>query len=288
MVTKAIIPVAGLGTRLMPVTSVVPKSMLPLVDSRGRIRTVLHHILTEASAAGVRAAGLVVSRRRKQMIEDYLAAARAEGGDELPREIEYIYQDKPEGFGDAVLRGAEFVGSDEAFVLMLGDHVHVAEAGSPPCAVQVASAFESFSGAAMVGMQDVARQALAGVGVARGESIPSCRAETAGGRVYLCADLVEKPDLETARRRLLTPGLPKGRFLAHCGIYIFARAIFDCLEEISSGRGSRGEIELADAQELLLKRHPRDYRLLKTAGRSYDVGTPAGYAAAFRRLSVVG
>ena len=277
MITKAIVPVAGLGTRLGPVTDAIPKAMLPLVDAKDRIRSVVHCILAEASAAGIREVGLVVAPRQKQVIENYLAAARDAG--DLPREIEYVLQPKPKGFGDAVLRGADFAGSSDAFLLMLGDHVRVADAGSPPCAAQVIAAFERYGGVAMVGMQDVGAEELPRVGVARGEPI-------AGG-VYLCTDFAEKPDAAAARKRLVTPGLPEGRFLAHCGLYVFTAAIFDCLKALKSSGGRGGELQLADAQSMLLERHPQDYRLLKVAGRAYDTGTPGGYAEAFRRFSVV-
>lgn len=279
MITKAIIPVAGLGTRLRPITSAIPKAMLPLVDGRGRVRTVLHCILAEATAAGVLAAGLVVSPGQERLVEHYLAVARELGADDLPCRIEYISQPKARGFGDAVLRADKFVAREDAFMLMLGDHVYIAEPGGLACAAQVAAASDRFGGAAMVGMQEVGPQELSRVGVARGEPI--------GEGVYTCTDFLEKPGLATARRRLSTPGLGDDRFLAHCGVYVFSQAIFDCLKALKSHGSRGGELELAAAQAMLLERHPRDYRLLRIAGRAYDVGTPAGYADAFKRFSVV-
>ena len=86
--------------------------------------------------------------------------------------------------------------------------------------------------------------------------------------------------IEAARARLVTPGLAAGRYLAHCGIYLFRRAIFDCLKELErSLAGTGGEVALADAQSLLLRRHPREYFLVRIAGRALDTGTPGGYAA---------
>jgi UTP--glucose-1-phosphate uridylyltransferase len=252
--------------------------MLPLVDARGRVRSALHCIMAEAVAAGVREIGLIVSAGQRRIIEGYLAAATKNGADDLPGKIEYMLQRRPRGFGDAVLCGSEFAGSD-AFLLMLGDHLRMAEPGSPACAAQLAAAFERFGGAAMVGMQDVGPDELPRVGVARGRLIE--------GAVYICEDFVEKPDPASARQRLVTPGLPDGRFLAHAGIYVFTSEIFDCLRALKlSGRRSKGEIQLADAQSMLLERHPQDYRLLKIAGRAHDIGTPAGYAETFRQFSV--
>jgi len=77
VIEKALIPVAGLGTRLRPVTAVLPKAMFPLVDPRGRLRTVVHLILAEAAASGIRQAAVIVSPGQQEVIERYLDAARA-------------------------------------------------------------------------------------------------------------------------------------------------------------------------------------------------------------------
>jgi UTP--glucose-1-phosphate uridylyltransferase len=279
VVDKALVPIAGLGTRLRPVSSVVPKAMFPLVDAKGRLRAVIHVILAEVAAAGVDEVGVIVSPGQRESMEAYLAAARAAAdaaGEpaELPGRIEYILQPEPEGFGEAVLRGGEFVGAGaEGFLLMLGDHVYLPDAGAPPCAGQVAAAFAERRPAAMVGMQPAPAGELPRVGAAGGEPI--------GERLYRCTDFVEKPDLATARARLATPGLPEDTFLAHCGIYTFTPEIFDCLAELAAGdRGEGQEVQLADAQAMLLGRHREDYLLWRIAGRAMDTGTPAGYAAA--------
>lgn len=275
MIDKAVIPIAGSGTRLRPVTHVVPKAMFPLVDARGRLRTVVHMILAEAVEAGVDAAALIVSPGQREMIEPYLDAVADCGGEVgLPERIEYILQPKPEGFGEAVLRARPFVGSDApGFLLLLGDHVYLAEGGHPPCGRQVIDAFATRQGAAMIGMQPVGPEQLSLVGVAAGRSV--------GERIYRCTDFVEKPDPDTARSRLLTADLGQDRFLAHCGLYVLTPEIFECLWELArADRTAGGEVQLADAQSLLLRRHPEDYYLYRIAGRGLDTGTPAGYAAA--------
>jgi len=273
MIRKALIPVAGLGTRLYPLTRVLPKAMLPLPFGRRALVPVVHRICAEAAAAGVAEAFVVVSPPQRAAIGGYLAAAGAEGLPELPAEIHFVVQAAPGGFGDAVMCGAEFIG-DEVFLLMLGDHVHIAGAGRPPCAAQVLAAHEEFGGVAMIGVQPVEAGELSGVGVAGGEPIR--------GGVYRCRDFVEKPDPATARRRLATAGIAEGSFLGQCGLYVFGPQIFDCLEAIRrSGPARGGEIELADAQSMLLERHPADYRLRVIDGRAYDTGTPEGYQRAF-------
>ena len=275
MIDKAVIPIAGAGTRLRPVTGVLPKAMFPLVDAAGRLRTVVHMILSEAVEAGAQEAALIVSPGQRELIEPYFDVVRGSGGEvSLPERIEYILQPKPEGFGEAVLRARTFVGPDApGFLLLLGDHVYLAEPGRPPCGRQVIDAFAARQGVAMVGMQPVGPEQLSLVGVAAGRGL--------GEGVYRCTDFVEKPDSDTARRRLVTADLGEDRFLAHCGIYVLAPEIFDCLAELArADRAAGAEVQLADAQSMLLRRHPQDYYLYRIAGRALDTGTPAGYSAA--------
>lgn len=272
MTGKALIPIAGLATRLLPVTGAVPKAMFPLVDSSGRITCVLHRICAEVKAAGVEQVGLIVSPAQEEICRAYFAAAS--GAADLPQRIEYIDQEIAAGFGDAVALGSAFVG-DEDFLVMLGDHVHISADGSPACAAQVAGAFDARGGAAMIGVQGVGAGELARVGAVRGDAMDA--------GVYRCTHFVEKPRTGEQRAALVTPGLDEGTYLAHCGIYAFTAEIFDCLAEAAAA-GAPRELELADAQSLLLERHPRDYYLLRIAGRSLDVGTPDGYAATFEEI----
>ena len=247
--------------------------MLPLVGGDG-IRAVLHCICLEAAAAGIEQIGVIVSPGQEETCRRYFAAARDSEAQDLPVDIEYIVQPTPAGFGEAVLRGAEFVGADApGFLMMLGDHVHAVARNRPSCAAQVTRAFAERPGAAMIGMQPVGPEELPRVGVAGGEPV--------GGRVYRCTDFVEKPALQVARQRLVTAELPSDRFLAHCGAYAFTPEIFECLSDLAASGAAAGEIQLADAQSMLLKRHRQDYYLLHVEGRAWDVGTPRGYAEAF-------
>ncbi|HAU39303.1 MAG TPA: hypothetical protein DCX07_16535, partial [Phycisphaerales bacterium] len=166
----------------------------------------------------------------------------------------------------------------EPLLVVLGDHIRLPASPEKTCAAQVVEAFVRHGGAAMVGMQVVGEGELRLVGAAAGEPV--------GPRVYRCTRLIEKPDAETARRRLITPGLSQGTYLAHAGLYAFTSEIFDCLESLAAeGRGAGGELQLSDAQSMLLARHPRDYYLLHVAGRVLDVGTADGYASAVAELA---
>lgn len=273
-VRKAIIPTAGKGTRLRPWTFASPKAMLPLVDSRGHIRPVLHWILTEAALAGIEQVALVVSAEQVEIFERYLSAVRAGGTNGLPDRVEMIVQPQPRGFGEAVLRARDWTEPDQAVAVMLGDHVYTHGAAGP-CLRQLLEAYKAFGGAAMVGMQAVEAEKLAEVGVARGPVVSSSK-----NRVYLCEGLVEKPPQQLAEERLRTPGLGEGSFLAHAGLYVFSAEIFDVLAETSLSDRS-GEVELTNAQAELLRRRRGDYRLLLLDGQPHDTGTAAAYAEAF-------
>lgn len=273
MIRKALIPIAGEGRRLHPLTKAVPKAMLPLPSRDGRLLPVVHLICAEAAAGGVEQALLIVSPSQEKVVRVYFEAARSSGSPELPAEIEILVQPLPAGFGEAVSRGRSFVG-DEPFLLLLGDHVYAPAPGGRTCVEQVTEAFDRFGGTAMVGMQAVGADELPRVGVARGEPIED--------RLYRCTDIVEKPDPSAAAQRLATPGLEEGQFLAHCGIYVFAPQIFESLSALTARPRPGGEeIELTDAQAMLLERRPDDYLLYRIDGRAYDTGTVSNYIRAF-------
>lgn len=271
-VRKALIPIAGKATRMMPISSVVPKAMLPLVNAADQIQCVLHVICEQAISAGVERIGVIISPEQIDLVRRYFHAVHKGGFGKLSARIEYITQERPEGFGDAVLQARDFVG-DEPFMLLLGDHIHIHGADQPPCTAQVAQAFDGCNAVAMVGVQSVSKEELSKVGVAGGVRIKQ--------NIYRCTRFMEKPDLATAQLELTTDGLSEDTFLAHSGIYIFSPKIFDCLSEIRTIAQKAGtETELADAQAELLRKHPEQYFLCRIGGRGYDVGTPAGYARA--------
>ena len=151
MIRKALIPVAGMGKRMGAITRSLPKAMLPLLDRLGRLRPVVHMICAQAASAGIAEVGLIHAPKHAGTLKRYFDAARRAGEKDLPERIEYIAQPRPLGLGDAIACGREFVGRDEPGVLvLLGDHVHLSDAGAPPCAAQVATAFEGRPSAAIL------------------------------------------------------------------------------------------------------------------------------------------
>ena len=275
-ITKAIIPIAGLGKRLRPFTYAAPKAMLPLVDSSGLAKTVLHSICQEAALAGIDSLALIVSPGQQESLESYFQAVRRVSPADLPGEITFITQPTPAGFGDAVLLGREFAAS-EPVLIMLGDHVHISPVSVGACVRQVIDAYESLDAQAVVGVKSVNFTEISAVGVVRGE-----KSTSADERIYLCGDFIEKPTLPQARARLVTPGIAEGNYLAHNGIYAMSAEIFSCLTAASDNvSNANGELEFAAGQLELLSRQPKGYFLCHVDGKSYDTGTPDAYAKAF-------
>lgn len=272
MITKAIIPIAGKATRLRPLTDSMAKAMISLPAGNNTLLPVVHLICAEAAAAGIQEVLLVVSPDHQQQIERYFKKPRS-GQPALPECIEIAVQLEPLGFGNAVAMGQDFA-AGEPFMLFLGDHVYRASSAARPCAAQVADAFAMHDGVAMIGVQEVAADELDKVGAVAGVTI--------GQDVFRCVDFIEKPTAVQANDRLAMPELDAGRFLAHCGIYIFGPEIFGCLGRLD---GDKGPVELAAAQSMLLKKNPDRYNLCRISGRAYDVGTPENYAKTFAAMA---
>lgn len=264
-IAVAIIPVAGLGTRLAPITRVLPKAMFPLAGPDGEVRPVADWIVREAASTGAERICLLTSGGQDEMLRAYFADEP-----DLAGRIEYVTDVEPFGFGYAVWLARDRAAGGAAIVL-LGDHIHLGPAGGAPPAAQVARAFAADTPAAMVGVQTVDSSQLRLVGVCRGEPVAD--------RLYRCTAVAEKPDAAAAKE-LVSPGLPEGQYLAHAGIYVFTSEIFDCLDPLVAARAEGSEVGLTEAQQTLLARHQDDYMLYHIEGRTLDVGTPAGYAAA--------
>jgi UTP--glucose-1-phosphate uridylyltransferase len=247
--------------------------MFPLVDSRGRLRPLLHHVCMEASAAGISNVAIISNPQQTDLLHRYFTAAGKESAAELPVNIDFLAQPQPRGLGDAVML-AEYYASGEPLLMLLGDHAWVSDERVRPSAAQVVDAYAERRGAAMIGVQVVAAETLPSVGAARGRLVKD--------RLYLCEDIIEKPPAAVARQRLVCPDLGPEKYLAHNGIYLFSPEIFDCLRELGRAYRQAGEeLQLTGAQQLLLRRHPQDYFLVHVAGRCMDCGSPAGYAEAF-------
>ena len=262
-ITKAVFPVAGLGTRFLPATKASPKEMMPVVD-----KPLIQYAVEEAAAAGIRDM-IFVTGRSKRAIEDHFDKAyeleselERKGKTELlrqvrdllPKSINCIYIRQPEalGLGHAVLCAQSVVG-DEPFAVLLADDLID---GEPPVMQQMASVFETHQ-CSVVGVQDVAPQETASYGIVASTPI--------GPNLERISAIVEKPSPDKAPSAL-----------AVVGRYILTPRIFHHLSRI--GRGTGGEIQLTDGIEALLAEE--QVLAYRYHGKRYDCGSKLGYLEA--------
>jgi UTP--glucose-1-phosphate uridylyltransferase len=266
---KAVVPAAGLGSRMLPATKAVPKPMLPVVD-----RPTIQHVVEEALAAGPDEVCLVVGPHddaivdhldRREHLEDRLAERGKEDERQAvveaahPDRVTFVSQPEPEGLGDAVLRARDFVGSDPFLVLCADDVIPT----SPTASRQLVEAYREL-GASVFGVRKLPREELARYGAVAADPLP----ERAG--TYRVHDVVEKPDPDEAPSRLSTMGR-----------YLFTPAILDHLEATDP---VDGELELSDAMARMAGE--ADMYARRFEGERYDVGTPAGFVEANLALAL--
>ena len=263
-VTKAIFPVAGLGTRFLPATKSVPKEIMTLVD-----RPLIQYAIDEARAAGIKEF-IFVTSRGKSALEDYFDLApdlenslRKAGKDKLLEilkstnmesgAIAYIRQHKAMGLGHAVWCGRRLIGN-EPFAVMLPDDVISAE---KPCLQQMVEAYEE-TGGSMVAAMEVAPHQTSAYGV--------LDVASENGRVVNVKGMVEKPAAGTAPSNL-----------AVIGRYILTPDVLRNISKVKEGAG--GEVQLTDAiaAEITQGRDVFGYRF---DGLRYDCGSKAGYLKA--------
>lgn len=263
-VSKAIFPVAGLGTRFLPATKSVPKEIMTLVD-----RPLIQYAIDEARAAGIEDF-IFVTSRGKSALEDYFdlapdleSALEQKGKTELLEilrstnmdsgTIAYLRQHKALGLGHAVSCARKLIG-DEPFAVILPDDVIAAE---KPCLQQMVEAYQD-TGGAMVAAMEVAPEQTSSYGV--------LDVASQNGAVAKVQGMVEKPAPGTAPSNL-----------AVIGRYILTPQVLKNMEGI--GRGAGGEIQLTDAiaQEITAGRDVFGYSF---KGERYDCGSKAGFLQA--------
>lgn len=263
-IRKAIIPAAGLGTRMLPISYAVPKEMLPIVDLPA-----VYHLVKEAVDSGIEDI-LIITNRGKEAMEsffdrstEYEAALSAKGKTEeirMLREISdmanvyFLRQKETRGLGHAVGRARKFVG-DEPFVVLYGDDIIFSE--TPVCR-QLIDVYEKY-GKPVVGVKPVPWELVRKYCSLKVEPTGECEALT------YCTDMIEKPkegqefsNLSILGRVLLTP------------------EVFDIIDDLKPGAG--GEYQLTDAMAELARQG--GIYALDFEGERYDLGSKLGFLKA--------
>ncbi|MBT3660962.1 MAG: UTP--glucose-1-phosphate uridylyltransferase GalU [Rhodospirillaceae bacterium] len=262
-VRKAVFPVAGLGTRFLPATKVMPKEMLPIVD-----KPLIQYALEEAQEAGIKDFVLVTGRG-KNLMEDHfdnayeLEAILIERGKEAeldavqrmmpdPGKLAYTRQRRPLGLGHAIWCARQFIAGEPFAVLLPDDLI---QAG-PGCLKQMMDAYAEVGGN-IVAVEDVPREHTNRYGILDVESEKGALARARG--------LVEKPDPASAPSTL-----------SIIGRYILQPEVFEHLDKHETGAGD--EIQLTDAMAKTIGDIP--FHGMRFEGRRFDCGTKIGFVAA--------
>lgn len=260
-VTKAVIPAAGLGTRVLPATKAQPKEMLVIVDKPS-----LQYIVEELVEAGIKDI-VIVTGRNKNSIEDHFdhsyeleKTLDENGKQELLEKVNYlsemanifyVRQNKPLGLGHAILKAKPFIG-DEPFVIALGDDIMYNP--EKVVAKQLIENYEKY-GASLIGVQEVSENDVSKYGVVKPiKNIDENTIEV--------EDFVEKPTKEEAPSKM-----------ACLGRYLLDGKIFQYLERTVAGKG--GEIQLTDGILKMIQDGEKVYAY-KFQGKRYDIGNKIG------------
>jgi UTP--glucose-1-phosphate uridylyltransferase len=262
-VRKAVLPVAGLGTRFLPATKAMPKEMLTVVD-----RPLIQYAVEECLAAGIEEF-IFVTGRNKSALEDHFDAAfeleamleqrgkarelkQTQGATIKAGNAVFTRQQKPLGLGHAVWCAREWIGR-EPFAVLLPDELMI---GSPTCTAQLVAAHDK-TGGNVIAVMDVPREQTRSYGIAAVKAEKDGLAEVTG--------LIEKPKPEQAPSTL-----------AWIGRCVLLPDVFRYLDHHEAGSG--GEIQLTDAMAKMIGSNP--FHALRYAGRRYDCGSRIGFLEA--------
>jgi UTP--glucose-1-phosphate uridylyltransferase len=294
IVGKAVIPIAGLGTRHFPASHAVKKELFPVVGPDGIARALFHYHLLELDAAGIGEICIIVQPGEDEMVRAYLQGPdrdylkRLEKYPALLREAEqmkkfagritFAVQQRQEGYGHAVYQTKKFAGGE--FVLLgLGDHLFRGRPISPY--LELAQMASVSGGRSVSAVNRISAGELKGYGTIAG------RRRADNPRLIDVSLIVEKPDAATARQKLLVDGLPAETWLGWFGMHLLAPSIYDILEEmIRDNVRDNGEFQLTRAQELQ-RRREGCLALEMTTAERFDFGVPDDFVRsvqAFRSL----
>lgn len=268
-VRKAVLPVAGLGTRVLPATKVIPKEMLPVFD-----RPALHYVVDEARAAGIEHF-IFVTGRNKGAIEDYFdiayeleATLEAKGKTDLLKALRadlpaagacsFVRQQGPLGLGHAVWCARDMVG-DEPFAVLLPDMIMRSQ---PACLAEMTQAYAQVGGN-LISVQEVPRSDVSKYGI--------INPGASKGNLIEMRGMVEKPAVEDAPSNLMISGR-----------YILQPEIFAILSRQAPGAG--GEIQLTDAMQTLMGQSA--FHALPFTGEVFDTGSKTGYLRASAAMAL--
>ncbi len=283
-VRKAVIPVAGFGTRLYPETRGVKKEFCPVVDKDGLVKPAILILLEELEAIEIEEICLILSRQERACYEDFFFKPISEAHysklsrqmreyettiRNIAKKLKFVYQEEQKGFGHAVYQAKEFA-DGEPVLLLLGDTIY-ASSGSVPCTKQLLDVYEQY-GQDMAAVQSIPLADVPHYGIFSG--VWENKEET----VLKLTQIVEKPDCEKAKDFLAVSTKKNAEnYFAAFGAYVITKAVFDRLDEAVRKElvNAKGEVELTDALAYVCTK--QGMMAFVPDGKSYDLGNAEAY-----------
>lgn len=281
-IRKAVIPVAGFGTRLFPVTKNLKKSFFPIMDNDGILKPALLILLEQLDEAGIDEICLVIGEDERHIYDEFFKPLAKEHYDKLPedrkhyedllvkigRKITYVIQKERRGFGHAVYQCREFT-KDEPVLLLLGDMIYRSYRNEN-CMKQMVQTYEKY-GLPIVSMHRVLKQDVVHYGIMHGQW------EDTEESVLKLDEIKEKPSVDYAEDYLgVKTKTARENYYAVFGQYVLTKEVFEALEEnIRNNVLENGEIQLTDALETVRSR--TGMIGFAVSGKSYDIGLPEKY-----------
>ena len=266
-IDTAVIPIAGKGTRFLPVTKGIPKEMIPILD-----RPVIHYIVQEVIMAGLSKIIFITSSGkeavesyfdRNRELEHFLLEGQKSQSAQLVKdigqmiEVATVRQKEQLGLGHALLCAGPFL-EQKNFVVLLGDEIFLPSKTTSTAISQLLHISKQYGEASVIGAVKIPKDQTNRYGIIDGK-------DEGDGKTFMLNNMVEKPSPNKAPSSLAAPGR-----------YVFTPLIFDYLKQIKKGR--EGEYQLTDAINLMAKENPVYSHIIE--GDRYDVGHLLGYLKA--------
>jgi len=280
-VRKAVIPIAGLGTRHFPASHAVKKELFPVVGPDGIARALFHYHLLELDAADIEQICIIVQPGEEAVVRDYLRGpdaaylkrlekyptlhAEAAQMKKYSQRVTFAVQHEQEGYGHAVFQTKDFA-AGEMILLGLGDHLFRGQPISPYR--ELADMAAVSNGKSVSAVNRITADQLKGYGTIAGKRRSNNR------RLIDVSLIIEKPTSDIARDNLHVDGLPAGTWLGWFGMHLLSPSIYEILGEmICNNIRDNGEFQLTRAQEMLRQRE--GYLALEMIGaKRFDFGVP--------------
>lgn len=281
-INKAIIPLAGLATRIYPMNKIMPKAFLPIIDNDGRIKPLILKLLEELDEAEIEEIFLIIGKNDKEKYDQLFQKAEnqiyikltefdkqyEQKIEKLSGKIKYITQKEPLGFADAVYQAKPYL-RREPCILILGDTIYKSNENKNTVE-QLLDCYDKYE-ETIIALQELKEADLKYYGTINGKIINK--------NLIQLDTIVEKPSVEYAKKHLLLDG----KFYGNFGEFILTSQVFDEIEVIMNTKLEKGkEYQLMDAFENIIKKYSAKGFIIN--GKSFDAGNIEAYKKIMREF----